>query len=251
MAPAAGAHEPDAPRPPEHGRPRSFARTGGRMSAAEARALDSHGARFLLGADAQGRVITLHPPRVPLVGVFSDDAAPLALEIGCGMGDQAVSFAARNPGWNVLAVEVWRAGLASTIRRAAAAGVGNLRAIQADAASLLATGLPAGVATEVWTFFPDPWPKSRHHKRRLVSAEFADAVARVLVPGGVWRLATDWEHYAHQMYDVLDGAAQFVADPQADAGGFSPRWEGRVPTRYERRAHAAGRQVWDLAAFRR
>lgn len=228
---------------------RSFARTGGRLTSAEAEALAAHGGEYLIGADPAGYVASLHPGSLDLTEIFPR-RGPLVIEIGSGMGDQAVSYAAAHQDVNLLAVEVWRQGIAGTILRATAAGVANVRIIQADAATLFREALPSGCATEVWTFFPDPWPKARHHKRRLVTPEFAQGVARVLAPGGVWRLATDWEDYALQMRDVVAGAAAFIVDSPAN-DGFSPRWEGRVVTRYERRGQQAGRSIYDLTAVRR
>ncbi|HZK06110.1 MAG TPA: tRNA (guanosine(46)-N7)-methyltransferase TrmB [Actinomycetaceae bacterium] len=230
---------------------RSFARTGGRLSPPEARAISEHGRRYLIGADSDGYVATLHPPRLELADLFPDDDAPLVIEIGAGIGQQAVGYANAHPERNVLAVEVWREGLGATVLRAVKAELTNLRLIQADAATLFGASLPDQCATEVWIFFPDPWPKKRHHKRRLVNPAFAASVARVLVPGGVWRMATDWENYAEQMRDVVAGAGEFFSpDPSADADGFSPRWDERVLTRYERRGVAAGRQIRDVMAHR-
>lgn len=230
---------------------RSFARTGGRLTAAEASALAEHGHSYLLGANSEGYVESLHPEHLNPSSVFDDEAAPLVIEIGSGMGDQLVSFAVTHPESNLLGVEVWRQGLAGTVARAVRAEVNNVRLVQADAATLVNVAVPEGCADEIWTFFPDPWPKLRHRKRRLVSAQFAAGVARVLRPGGVWRLATDWEDYALQMREVLADTTEFVADPLADAHGFSPRWAGRVLTRYERRGLAAGREVRDLMVTRR
>ena len=113
---------------------------------------------------------------------------------------------------------------------------------------------------EVWTFFPDPWRKARHRKRRLVSGEFALQVARVLRDGGVWRLATDWDDYAWQMRDVIEGCPLFEnpyvgqrpdpEDPEAERGGFAPRYEGRVVTHFETRGIDAGRRVHDIVGVR-
>lgn len=229
---------------------RSFARTGGRLKGRWAMALAVHGQRYLVGADEDGYVESLQPESFALAGLFPDDDAPLVLEVGSGGGHQAVAYAAANAGVNVLAIEVWREGLASTIAHAVEADVTNLRIVQADAAALLGHALPDACAREVWTFFPDPWPKLRHRKRRLVNAAFASAVARVLQPGGVWRLATDWEDYGRQMRDVVVESADFTTDPAADADGWSPRWEGRVLTRFEKKGIEEGRVVRDVVGYR-
>nr|NLD40758.1 tRNA (guanosine(46)-N7)-methyltransferase TrmB [Actinomycetales bacterium] len=209
-------------------------------------ALAVHGHRYLVGADGDGYVDTLQPEEFSLRGLFPDVDAPLVLEVGSGGGHQAVAYAAANPGRNVLAIEVWREGLASTIWHAVEAEVTNLRIVQADAAALLGHALPDACAAEVWTFFPDPWPKLRHRKRRLVNEGFASAVARVLQSGGVWRLATDWEDYGRQMRDVVTASPDF----RTDADGWSPRWEGRVLTRFEKKGTAAGRAIRDVTAYR-
>jgi tRNA (guanine-N7-)-methyltransferase len=124
----------------------------------------------------------------------------------------------------------------------------NLRVMQVNAAELLDTAIPAGSLDEVWTFFPDPWHKSRHHKRRLVAPAFAEKVTRALRPGGVWRLATDWAEYAEQMFDVLEAAPGLrnAHGPRTAA----PRFEGRVVTGFERKAHKAGRDITDLTYIR-
>lgn len=127
-------------------------------------------------------------------------------------------------------------------------GLTNLRVMQVNAAELLDTAIPAGSLDEVWTFFPDPWHKSRHRKRRLVAPAFAEKVVRGLRPGGVWRLATDWAEYAEQMLDVLEAAPGLrnAHGPRAAA----PRFDGRVITGFERKAHKAGRDITDLTYVR-
>jgi tRNA (guanine-N7-)-methyltransferase len=124
----------------------------------------------------------------------------------------------------------------------------NLRLVQANAAELLATALPEGSVDELWVFFPDPWHKARHHKRRLVTPEFARLAARVLRPGGTWRLATDWVEYAEQMLDVGEASADF--DNLHGAGQVAPRFDGRVLTSFEKKGTEAGRTVTDLVFVR-
>lgn len=178
--------------------------------------------------------------------------APLYVEVGSGRGEQTVGFAEAHPEVNVLALEVWRPGIARLAVAAAAKGLANVKIIEADAEQALPLLLEEGSVEEVWTFFPDPWRKARHHKRRLVSSSFAAAVARVLTDGGRWRLATDWEDYADQMLQVLSHAPDFVI-PERDEDGaptFSPRFAGRVLTHFERRAEDAGRPARDLTAVR-
>ena len=230
---------------------RSVGRTTGRLTPARRRLLATAGPRFLIDAPHDGEEISLAPgwELVPLAEFGR--RAPLVIEVGSGDGEQSVAYAASHPETDVLAVEVFWEGVAGTIARAEAAGLTNLRILRADASLEVGRAIPAGAAAEVWTFFPDPWPKARHHKRRLVSPEFAAAVARALAPGGVWRLATDSEPYAVQMAEVIAGEPALALEQAAAADGFGPRWDGRIATRYERKAREAGSAVRDLTATRR
>ncbi len=189
--------------------------------------------------------------RLDVEGVFRRQA-PLFVEIGPGRGEQIVHYASMHPEYNFLAFEVWYPGLARLSIAAAKANLTNVSVIEADAQQALPILLPPATVTELWTFFPDPWRKSRHHKRRIVSPSFANVVADLLVDGGVWRMATDWENYAEQMLEVMSAAPQFQLEE--DEGGnptFSPRFEGRVKTHFEDRGAQAGRPSWDIAAVRR
>lgn len=169
--------------------------------------------------------------------------ARLTVEIGPGVGEQLVHAAANNPDEDYLAFEVWQPGIAKAVSRAVEAGVSNLRIVEADVQQAFPILFADGSVDEVWTFFPDPWRKTRHHKRRLVSAVFATEVARILKPGSLWRLATDWEDYAEQMREVLSASPDFALQEV-------PRWEGRVVTRFEERGRQAQRQTWDFTACR-
>ena len=187
--------------------------------------------------------------------------APVTLEIGSGTGEQVVAAAAAHPERDFLALEVWVPGIAKLISKAVDAGVGNIRVIEADAAQALPIMLGEACLDEVWTFFPDPWRKARHRKRRLVCDSFALEVARLLRDGGVWRLATDWDDYAWQMRDVVEACELFEnphagerpdpADPQPERGGFAPRYDGRVVTHFETRGIDAGRHAHDIVGVRR
>jgi tRNA (guanine-N7-)-methyltransferase len=172
-----------------------------------------------------------------------DREAPLVVEIGSGIGEATAALAAARPSYNVLAFEVWRPGVADTFARLADAGATNVRLMSVDAVWSMEHLLGEGEVSELWTFFPDPWPKKRHHRRRLVNAGFAGLAATRLVPGGIWRLATDWPDYAEQMHGVLEGEPllENVYD------GPAPRWEERPLTRFERRGIRAGRPIRDFA----
>jgi len=174
-------------------------------------------------------------------------SAPLMVEIGSGIGESTVGLAAARPWCNVLAFEVWRPGLAETFKRLEDAGVGNVRMMSVDAVWSVEHLLRPASVSELWTFFPDPWPKKRHHRRRLVNPRFAAVAASRLLPGGIWRLATDWQEYADHMRAVLDEVPEL--DNVYD--GPAPRWAERPVTRFERRGIRAGHRIVDLAYRRR
>ena len=165
--------------------------------------------------------------------------APRVLEIGFGNGDHLLARAQAEPEKNFLGVEVHRPGAGRVLNRAAAADLRNLRVACHDAVEVLRDWLPERSLAEILVYFPDPWPKKRHHKRRLVSPAFAALAASRLTPGGVLKLATDWAHYAEQMRAVLD------AEPLL-AGGSVPRPADRPLTRFETRGMKLGHEVFDL-----
>lgn len=169
-------------------------------------------------------------------------SSPLVVEIGSGVGEATAALAAQRPESNILAFEVWQPGIAQTFRRLEEVGASNVRLMSIDAVWSFEHLLSPGSVSEIWTFFPDPWPKRRHHRRRLVGAGFASLAASRLLPGGGWRLATDWAPYAAQMGEVLSGEPllENVYDREA------PRWSARPLTRFERRGIADGRSITDL-----
>lgn len=168
--------------------------------------------------------------------------APLVVEIGSGVGEATVALAAAHPAHDVLALEVWHPGVADTLHRMEQAGVENVRLLGVDAVWTLGHLVEPGSLEELWTFFPDPWPKKRHHRRRLVDADFARLASSRLRPGALWRLATDWPDYAEQMVAVLDAEPLLVNVHD----GPAPRWADRPLTRFERRGLDAGRTITDL-----
>jgi tRNA (guanine-N7-)-methyltransferase len=175
--------------------------------------------------------------------------APLVLEIGSGTGESTAAQAAAAPETDHLAVEVFEPGLAQLLMRIDEAGLTNLRLLRGDAVDLLRERVPAGSLAAIRIFFPDPWPKRRHHKRRLVQPGFVALAASRLVPGGVLHLATDWAHYADQMRAACTGEPLLENTANTD-DGWTPRPAGRPETKFERRARAEGRDVRDLV-FRR
>lgn len=168
--------------------------------------------------------------------------AGLVVEIGSGTGGSLVAMAGAAPERDHVAFEVFRPALASTMIKLQQAGIENVRLVDANGVEGLTRLFGTGSVSELWTFFPDPWHKTRHHKRRLVSTEFADLVADRLAPGGLWRIATDWADYAEHCREVLDPHPRFV-NAGTDSGDLVPRPE----TKYERRGVAAGRAVTELA----
>lgn len=174
-------------------------------------------------------------------------SAPRIVEIGSGNGESLVAMAAARPDFDFVAFEVFEPSVASTLSRMAREGVENIRIVLADGVRGLEVLFSPASLAEVWTFFADPWHKTRHHKRRLVNPGFADMVADRLAPDGLWRLATDWEDYALWQREVLDVHPALV-NVHDD---WAPRFADRPVTKYEARGLAAGREVYDLTYRRR
>ena len=210
----------------------SYSRRGSRFTPSQQQAWDAYAARWVVPDEALDR------PGFDLAGVFGR-SAPLVVEIGCGVGEATGVLAAARPDLNVLALEVWLPGVAASLAEVAAAGAENVRFCSVDAVWSLENLVAPGGLEELWTFFPDPWPKARHHKRRLVQPGFAALVASRLRPGGIWRLATDWAPYAEHMRSVLD------AEPALE-GGVVERWAERPVTKFERKGLEVGRDITDL-----
>ncbi|MFD2796702.1 tRNA (guanosine(46)-N7)-methyltransferase TrmB [Promicromonospora vindobonensis] len=251
---------PDAADRPElsgfRTKPVSFVRRSGRLTDKQKRMWTELHSTYLVDVPRAIARTSVDPGFVLDPESVFGRRAPLVVEVGSGLGDAVVEAATTDPGRDYLAVEVYQPGLAHTIARAERAGAAlgqeglpNLRLVQANAAELLETTMTPGTVDELWVFFPDPWHKARHHKRRLVTAEFAALAARVLRPGGTLRLATDWAEYAEQMIEVLEADAELTN--VHGAGNVAPRFERRVLTGFERKARDAGRAIADLAYLRR
>ena len=210
----------------------TYSRRGSRLTPRQQVAWDAHHADWVIPDEA------VDDPGFDLSQWFGRDA-PLIVEIGSGVGEATAALAATRPAYDVLALEVWRPGVASTLAELEEASVGNVRLCAVDAVWALEQLVSPGQLAGLWTFFPDPWRKTRHHKRRLVTPGFAALAAGRLAPGARWRLATDWADYAEQMVDVLD------AEPLL-RGGVVERWQERPVTRFERKGIAAGRPITDL-----
>jgi tRNA (guanine-N7-)-methyltransferase len=211
----------------------SYSRRGGRFTPSQQESWDAHHQTWVVPESV------VDDPSFSWRQVFGREA-PLIVEIGSGVGEATAVLAAERPSYDLLALEVWRPGVAHTLGLVGEAGADNVRLLSVDAAWALEHLVGPGQVEELWTFFPDPWPKKRHHKRRLVSPDFAALAASRLRPGGLWRLATDWAEYADQMQAVLG------AEPLLE-GGQVERWTDRPVTKFERKGIAAGRTIRDLA----
>ena len=213
---------------------RSFVLRAGRATAGQQRALEQLWPKY--GVEFSHSTLDLQ--------ALFGRAAPRMLEIGFGAGEALLEFARAHPEIDCIGIEVHRPGVGRLLLGAEAATLRNLRVICHDAVEVLQYQLaPASVAL-VHIFFPDPWPKKRHHKRRLIQPPFVELLAKAIAPGGSLRLATDWEPYAQHMRAVIDASPAF-ANIAADAG-FVARAAERVLTRFERRGQRLGHGVWDL-----
>jgi tRNA (guanine-N7-)-methyltransferase len=224
--------------PKSHRTIRSFVRREGRITEAQKRALEELLPRYGIEAGAAP---------LDFVALFGREA-PVHLEIGFGNGEALASMALAHPQNNYLGIEVHRPGVGVLLRRLDAECILNVRVACTDAREVLEQRIPDACLNAVYVFFPDPWHKQRHHKRRLVQPEFVALLCRKLKPGGTLHLATDWEDYARQMLAVLSVAEGFenVAGPDQ----YAPRPEARPRTRFERRGQRLGHGVRDLV-FRR
>lgn len=209
----------------------------GRLGKGQQRALQELGPSYLLPFTAQA----LDP-----VAVFGRQA-PLVLEIGFGMGQATAQIAAAQPQTDFLGVEVHAPGVGALLREIDERGLRNLRIVQHDAVEVLRQMLAPGALAGVHIYFPDPWHKKRHHKRRLIQPAFVDLLSSRLAPGGVLHCATDWQDYAEQMLAVLGQCPALVNS----VDGYAPRPELRPLTKFEARGLKLGHGVWDLVFRKR
>jgi tRNA (guanine-N7-)-methyltransferase len=217
----------------------SYVKRGGRMTVGQQRAWEELWPSL-------GRTVG----ELPEGPVDFDDwfgrSAPVMLEIGSGMGETTSQLAAAAPDLNYVAAEVYDPGLGQLMLRAEKLGVKNLRLMHGDAVVLLTSHVSPGSLSGVRLFFPDPWPKKRHHKRRIVQPSFVSLVASRLAPGGTFHLATDWENYAEQMMEVCSAEPQLRNRFEGEPGGWAPRPDWRPVTKFEQRADVEGRVSHDL-----
>ena len=224
---------PSPPTPPGARRPvRSYVLRAGRMGTGQQRALQELGPRYLLPFQS----LPVDPATV------FGRAAPCVLEIGFGMGDATARIAAARPDTDFIGVEVHEAGVGALLRQIGERQLHNLRIVRHDAVEVLQQMIAPGTLAAVHVFFPDPWHKKRHHKRRLIQPPLAALIASRLQPGGLLHCATDWEPYAEQMLQVLS-AEPLLANT---ADGYAPRPDYRPLTKFEARGLQLGHGVRDL-----
>ena len=211
---------------------RSYVLRQGRFSPAQQRAFADLMPRF-------GVAYAAHP--LDFDTLFGRHA-PVVAEVGFGMGETTARIAAENPGTDFLGIEVHAPGVGSLLKQVAEADLRNVRIVQHDAVEVMREMVPAASLAAIHVFFPDPWPKKRHHKRRLLQPSFVSLAASRIAPGGIFHVATDWEEYAHEVLGV------FSATPELEntADGFAPRPAARPETKFERRGLKLGHGVWDI-----
>ncbi|MGI9154029.1 MAG: tRNA (guanosine(46)-N7)-methyltransferase TrmB [Rubrivivax sp.] len=223
-----------APRPPI----KSFVKRAGRMGTGQQRALQALGPRYV--------VPFTRGPQPDWAAVFGR-AAPTVLEIGFGMGGATAAIAAARPDTNFIGVEVHEPGVGALLKLIDEGSLQNLRIVQHDAVEVLAHMVAPRSLAGVHIYFPDPWHKKRHHKRRLIQPAFVSPLVNHIAPGGYLHCATDWEPYAQQMLQVL-GAEPRLANT---AEGYAPRPDYRPLTKFENRGLKLGHGVWDVVFTRR
>ena len=213
---------------------KSFALRQGRLSKAQQNALETLWPQFGLEVDNE---------LLDFTQVFQRDA-PTIVEIGFGMGKSLAEMAEANPEINYIGIEVHRPGVGALLRLIAEKGLTNIRIFNHDAIDILEQKIPKNSLAGLYLFFPDPWHKKRHHKRRIVQPSFVKSIAQHLKIGGHFHMATDWEDYAEYMMEVMNTATEYrnIAGEKA----YTPRPDYRPLTKFEQRGQRLGHGVWDL-----
>ena len=214
---------------------KTYVLRAGRMGPGQTRAFEQFGVKFLLPFKSE---------RLDIDASFGRQA-PLILEIGFGMGDATAKIAQTRPDDNFLCCEVHAPGVGALLKRCGEEGIGNIRIVQHDAIEVMDHMLGENSLDGVHIFFPDPWHKSRHHKRRLIQSPFVNRLARHIKQGGYLHLATDWQPYAEQMLQVLS-AEPLIKNTATDPRGFAEKPNYRPLTQFENRGLKLGHGVWDL-----
>ncbi len=228
---------------PYRPQPVSFSRRGGRLGERQQKAWDQLADDYVLDVPRNGPSTSVDPEyRIDPPQLFGR-TAPVILEIGSGYGESLAHAAAEHPDTDFLAFEVYIPAVAQTLLHIRREGLTNIRLAVANAPEMLSTALAPGSLSELRIWFPDPWHKTRHNKRRLITPAFAELAARVLPTDGIWRVATDWADYADQIDTVLTGSSDFE-------GSRCERFEGRPVTRFETKGLKVDREIHDFAARR-
>lgn len=229
--------ETSTPEQQPHGHIKSFVRRLGRFTDAQRTAYES--LMPVYGVAYQNQITS----RADWAKIFGNDN-PIVLEIGCGMGETTAKIAAQNPHINYIGVEVFTSGVGALLKRITEYGLSNLRVMQHDAVEIIRDMIPHGTLDGIHIYFPDPWHKARHHKRRLIQSPFVHELALRLKPDAYIHCATDWENYAEQMLEVLSTEA--LLHNTSPSQTYIPRPEYRPLTKYENRGNRLGHGVWDL-----
>lgn len=213
---------------------KSFVLRQGRLSAGQKKAIENNWPSF--GLEVEDKLLDF-------VEVFGRDA-PTIVEIGFGMGKSLAEMAEANPQQNYIGIEVHKPGVGALLKLIEEKGLQNIRVFNDDAIEVLEKCIPLNSLAGVYLFFPDPWHKKRHHKRRIVQPAFAEKMAAHLKPGGQFHMATDWENYAEHMMEVMSASASYKNI--SGENEYTPRPDYRPLTKFEARGHRLGHGVWDL-----
>ena len=229
---------------------KSYVLRAGRVTHGQAKAVETLGPQFLL---------PYRPAHINWPEAFGSSQAlgstrPVVLEIGFGMGEATAQIAATLPGTDFLCCEVHQAGVGALLKRIGEAGLGNIRICAHDAVEVIDQMLPLSSLDGIHIFFPDPWHKTKHNKRRLVQAPLVEKLAQRLKSGGYLHCATDWQPYAEQILEVLEGQPLLhnqARSAHPDLQGYAPKPDYRPLTKFENRGLKLGHGVWDVVFLRR
>lgn len=217
---------------------RSFVLRQGRLTTAQERALETEMPKY---------GIAYTPQPLDLNAAFGRSESRKILEIGFGMGETTAHIAQQHPKWDILGIEVHTPGVGSLLKQVSERGLTNVRVIQHDAVEVLKHMIPDDSLDGVHIFFPDPWHKKRHHKRRLIQPEFVGLLCSKLNPGGYLHVATDWQDYAEWILEILKAETQL----ENTATNYAPKPEYRPLTKFENRGIKLGHGVWDILFVRK
>ncbi len=218
---------------------RSFVRRSGRLTEGQARALETLWPRF--GIEVSKSALSFQQ--------MFQRQAPVFLEIGFGMGQSLAEMAKQRPENDFIGIEVHKPGVGSLLCQIKEHDLDNIRVISADAVEVMNSMIVEESLEGVYLFFPDPWHKKRHHKRRIVQPAFLEKIVKHIKPGGILHMATDWENYAEHMLEVADNCD--LLENKAGSRNYSPDTGNRVETKFERRGLKLGHGIWDLIYVRK